>query len=244
LYNADNSLPNGVYTIDPLGDGNAQEFFCLMSEGGWTLVMSLKREPDEYSDGFTLDVADAVETMPMSDPYTVPAAQSKVSNAYIAALQRENDDGTYNWMFDNFQWADSRTSPPNYPADVWPPEADVVATWDDDSVTQTSDYVRGMFSLTASTALIPGETKLVGAHMDQCTHHVDPGGNLFNPCDSNNGEGQHQYDSSTAIYDLTNQNSGSGTHAYAAPCFDAHTGPYTYMSSYNCYHGYTLVYVK
>jgi hypothetical protein len=75
--------------------------------------MQVMREPTGMN-VFPLDTSAARGTVPHSNPWVVGTGQTKEHNTVISALQRRTSSNTYHWMFDNFQWTNSRLTPPGY----------------------------------------------------------------------------------------------------------------------------------
>lgn len=244
------SATSGTYWLDPGGLGTyKKQYFCLMNpsgsgSGGWTLMMYILRQPG----GFTLDNTAAVGTVPHLNPYIVGASQAKEDNAVIALLQPLRN-GRYAWLMDNFQWAANRAQPPGYPTTTsWPAAGSVLASVDNSGVVVTSpSYVRGAFSLLSTVPLRGAGTKMTGSTCSNFAIFADPTGNAFNIAAVTNTPGQHGYDSTTRIYDMTigaGTSTVTATQAYASTCNDGLTGPYTFLTTYNCYHSVTMLYVR
>ncbi len=241
------SAISGAYWLNPGGNGvNLKQYFCLINpygagSGAWVLVMYVMRQPG----GFVLDVTGPVGTIPHLTPYTVGQSQAKEDNAVIAALQPQQTNGRYNWLMDNFQWAANRNQPPGYPVAVWPPPGSVVASVTNGAVSTSTSFVRGAFAFQSTVPLRGAGTKMTGSTCSAFSVFADPGSDAFPIASVSNTPGQHMYDSQTRIYDMTVGTGGtvSGTQAYASPCNDGETGPYAFMSTYNCYHSLTMIYV-
>jgi hypothetical protein len=239
---------NGPYWLNPTGDGRfRKQYFCLMVPGagvpgGWVLAMYVMRQ----AGSFVLDVTGAVGTIPHANPYIVGNGQAKEDNQVIEALQVASG-GRYHWLMDNFQSSSSRSTPPGYPTtSQYPPMGAVVADWSATAVTPRAEYVRGAFALSSSVPLRGAATKMTGSTCSNIVSIADPGSNAFSIASISNTPLQHMYDSTTRIYDMTVGTGGgvSGAQTYASTCGDGYTGAYTFMSTYNCYHSLTMVYVR
>jgi hypothetical protein len=211
--------------------------------------MYIPKEPG----GHHLNITGARGTVPHLNPGVVNGGQSKEHNAVIAALQ-QSDGGQYHWLMDNYQWRDSRTSPPgyNWTSSQWPAVGSQIMYWGPNvsgtggDIQPTIRYIRSGFRFDSTVQCQGNGTKCVGSTTSNWSHFFDGGANQFTITSANNTSGQHQYDSTTRIYDLTigDGTSVSATQGYATTCGDGASGPYTHQTSYNCYHSVTMIYVR
>ena len=247
---ANPNAPSGPYWLNV--DGVTKRVYCLFNPpnaaGAWHLVMAIRRQT-----GLSLNVAGAVGGVPASNPFIV-GPQSKYSDSEIAFLGPANPGGTYDILMEQFTDRTNPRTPPGYPTSPYPTDNTVVCNY---SATQglmpdaaiSGSYQRSCFKFTSSVPLRGSGTKITGSVVTNMTtvNRYNPGGttDAIAMSSVNNTPGQHQYDSTTYIYDLcVGASTGSTTCAYATTCGDSNSGPYGHETTYNCYHRYTLIYVK
>ena len=256
----DPNAPNGVYWIGS-DSSDARRVFCCMNpnganSGGWMAVMTVGRQS-----GLNLNTASAVGSFPTDNPYIIGSVtQTKMSDTDITFL--ENNFGgsqPYKLMFDSFQYLGSahgdfygtRTGPNGpaglaaYPVTTWPWPGSVLAAPDCvQGLPGKSDlYARMTYTFDSEHPIRGSGTKIKAEHIANLAMIFNTGGNHYDITAVNNSGTTHQYDSTTYIYDLF-QNGGNGTNAYATTCSDSHSGHYSSQSTYNCYHGYNVIYVR
>ena len=251
----DPNATTGPYWLDPTGDGTyKKQYWCLMnpggaSTGGWALVMYLMKVTDNT---FPMNVTGAYGTIPHYWPYRVTTGQAKEHNDCISALGPV-DGGQYHIMWEQFNWGAG--NPPGYSitSHQWPVADSNLAYLNDGNalVTPHSDYSArtSIFKLDSTVPLRGNSTKITGSVCSNIQYYRSPSSSAYSITGINNAPGEHQYDSTTRIYDLNihtggGATQGSSTHAYATTCSDGCSGPYTHHQGYNCYHGLQLIYVR
>jgi hypothetical protein len=247
---ANPSATSGPYWINV--NGTAKQIYCLMNppnaNGGWHLVMAIRRQ-----DSLLLNVSGAVNTVPATNPFIV-GNQAKLSDSDITLLGPQST-GYYNVLMEQYTWRSNPTSPPGYSTTTpWPLDGTTVCTYASvqglmPTGNISGDFQRSSFWFKSTVPLRGSGTKITGSTVTGMTtvNRYNPAGtaDAFSMSSVNNTPGQHQYDSTTYIYDLcVAAGTGSSTCAYATTCGDSKSGPYGHESTYNCYHRYNLIYVR
>ena len=263
---ADANAPTGVYWIGT-DSSNAQRVFCCMNpnganSGGWMAIMTIGRQ----NGGTHLLTANAVGTFPVDNPYIVTTnPQNKLSDADIASLE-SNHGGShpYKYMFDqlcydpttyNYGTRTSVNGPAGLPGysitGQYPYAGTPIAAPDCvPGLPQVSRmYARQCFTFNSNLQLrgaMSGKIRKGNTNSMSIISNYNPNGsNYYDVTSANNTTGSdHQYDSSTYLYDFYYTGGGSGTQAYATTCSDSHSGPYTSQTTYNCYHSYIVIYTR
>ena len=244
---------SGLYYLDPDGTGTyAGQYYCRMDYGGgWVLAMTLMREATGNST-YPLASTAARGTMP-TNPYVVPSGQTKIHNTAMSALETSNS-GNYDLLTHYFTYR-SNTSYPNSGSAQWPSATTVVATG---PTTDSSNYASRSFwfkstrSLSGACAGGTNNSTIIdgGVVSNYNNIHQNISSSTIvssefrsrNPITDTTSTGNQ---STSAIFNFNRNASSIQTeYAYSTRCTDGATGPYIIDRDFNCYHQYSLWYVR